>query len=167
MLRSLIRPWIYCDKCRGIGFWYSISLTQYMTDIISSTVFVFIWHFRGFSGLHLYILAICFASIVMVTSTMINLWGDLPPPPLLSRANPYSDVFMSSMAYQITSLTIVYSIVYSGADDRKRKISASLAFVRRIHRWTVNSPHKGPVTRNVFIWWCQHGISIAPILVKK
>ena len=25
----------------------------------------------------------------------------------------------------------------------------SLAFVRRIHRWTVNSPHKGPVTRKM------------------
>ena len=28
--------------------------------------------------------------------------------------------------------------------------SASLAFVRGIHRWPVNSPHKGPVTRKMF-----------------
>ena len=27
--------------------------------------------------------------------------------------------------------------------------SASLAFVRGIHRWPVNSPHKGPVTRKM------------------
>ena len=46
--------------------------------------------------------------------------------------------------------TIVYSTVYSGADQRKHQSSASLAFVRRIHRWPVNSPHKEPVTRKMF-----------------
>ena len=54
---------------------------------------------------------------------------------------------MSAMESQITSLTIVYSTFYSGADQRKRQSSASLAFVREIHRWSVNSPHKWPVTR--------------------
>ena len=34
---------------------------------------------------------------------------------------------MGAMASQITSLTIVYSIVYSGADQRKHQSSASLA----------------------------------------
>ena len=53
------------------------------------------------------------------------------------------------MVSQITSLTIVYSNVYSGADQRKHQISVSLAFVRGIHRWPVNSPHKGPVTRKM------------------
>ena len=43
-------------------------------------------------------------------------------------------VIMSAMASQITSLTIVYSTVYSGADRRKHRSSASLAFVRGIHR---------------------------------
>ena len=57
---------------------------------------------------------------------------------------------MSAMASQTTSLTIVYSAVYSGADHRKHQSSASLAFVREIHRWPVNSPHKGPVTRKMF-----------------
>ena len=42
----------------------------------------------------------------------------------------YIDVIMSAIASQITSLTVVYSIVYSGADQRKHKSSASLAFVR-------------------------------------
>ena len=50
---------------------------------------------------------------------------------------------MSAMASQITSLTIVYSTVYSGTDKRIHQSSASLAFVRGIHRWPVNSPHKG------------------------
>ena len=62
----------------------------------------------------------------------------------------YDDVIISAMASQITSLTIVYSIVYSGADQRKHQSSASLAFVRVMHRWPVNSPHKGPVTRKMF-----------------
>ena len=46
----------------------------------------------------------------------------------------YSDLIMGSMVSQITSLTIFYSTVYSGADERTHKSSASLAFVRGIHR---------------------------------
>ena len=57
---------------------------------------------------------------------------------------------MGTMASQITSFTIVYSTVYSGADQRKHQRSASLAFVRGIHRGPVNSPHKWPVTRKMF-----------------
>ena len=56
---------------------------------------------------------------------------------------------MNTMASRITSLTIVYSAVYSGADQRKHPSSASLAFVWGIHRWPVNSPHKWPVTRKM------------------
>ena len=63
------------------------------------------------------------------------------------RSFHYNDVIMSAMASQIASLTIVYSTVYSGADKKKHQSSASLVFVRGIHRWPVNSPHKGPVTR--------------------
>ena len=47
-------------------------------------------------------------------------------------------------------LTSVYSTVYSGADQRKHQSSALLAFVRRIHRRPVNSPHKGPVMEKMF-----------------
>ena len=36
------------------------------------------------------------------------------------------------------------------ADQRKHQSSAALVFVRGIHRWPVNSPHKGPVTRKMF-----------------
>ena len=57
---------------------------------------------------------------------------------------------MGAMASQITSLTIVYSIVNSGKDQRKHQSSASLAFVRGIHRWPLNSPQKWPVTRKMF-----------------
>ena len=87
----------------------------------------------------------------------------LPPWALPWRLLHYNDVIMSVMASQITSLTIVYSTVYSGAAQRKHQSSASLAFVRGIHRWPVNSPHKGPVTRKVFpfddvIMYYSHGL---------
>ena len=39
---------------------------------------------------------------------------------------------------------------YWGADQIKDQSSASLAFVRGIHRWPLSSPHKGPVTRKMF-----------------
>ena len=61
-----------------------------------------------------------------------------------------NDVIMGAIASQITSLTSVYSIVYSDADQRKHQSSASLAFVRGIHRGPVNSPHKWPVMRKMF-----------------
>ena len=44
----------------------------------------------------------------------------------------------------------VYSTVCPGADRRKHQSSEPLAFVRGIHRWPVNSPHKRPVTRKMF-----------------
>ena len=76
----------------------------------------------------------------------------------------YGDVIMRAIASQITSLTIVYSTVYSDADQRKHQSSASLAFVRGIHRGPVNSPHKWPVTRkmspfdDVIMCLCVHCI---------
>ena len=62
----------------------------------------------------------------------------------------YNDVIMSAMVSQIAGASIVYSTVCSGSDQRKHQSSASLAFVRGIHRWPVNSSHKGPVTRKMF-----------------
>ena len=71
----------------------------------------------------------------------------------LSPSNSFthnSDVIMRALASQITSVWIVCSTVCSGADQRKHQSSASVAFVRGIHRWPMNSPHKGPVTRKMF-----------------
>ena len=61
----------------------------------------------------------------------------------------YCDVITGTMASQNTGLAIVYSIVHSGANQRKLQSSASLAFVRGIHRWPVNSPHKWPGMRKM------------------
>ena len=56
---------------------------------------------------------------------------------------------MGTMASQITSVSIVYSIVCSGTDQRKHQSSASLAFVKGIHRGPVISPHKSPVMQKM------------------
>ena len=84
----------------------------------------------------------------------------------------YDDVIMTMLASQITSLMVVYSIVYSGANQRKHQSSASLAFVREIHRGPVNFPHKWPVTRKMFPfddvimflvdWWLPVGPCCKP-----
>ena len=53
---------------------------------------------------------------------------------------------MGAMASQITSLPIIYSTVYSGADQRKFTESGP-----------VNSPHKWPINaENASIWWRHH-----------
>ena len=69
---------------------------------------------------------------------------------LAGFSSHYCDVIMCAVASQITSLTIVYSTVYSDGDQRKHPSTASLAFVRGIHRGPVNSPHRWPVTRKMF-----------------
>ena len=81
---------------------------------------------------------------------------------------------MGAMGSQITSLTIVYSIVHSGVDQRKHQSSTSLAFVRGIHRWPMNSPHKWPVTWKmipfdevIMNWPCHTGPPCAVITPRK
>ena len=61
----------------------------------------------------------------------------------MTLCHHYTDVIVGAIASQITSLIIVYSTVYSGANKRTHQSSASLAFV------PVNSPHKWPVTRKM------------------
>ena len=56
---------------------------------------------------------------------------------------------MGAMASQVTSLIIVFSTVYSGADQRKDQSSTSLAFAQGIDRLPFNSPHKWPVTQKM------------------
>ena len=67
----------------------------------------------------------------------------------------HNDVIMSPIAFQITSLTIVYSTVYSGTDERKHQSFASLAFVRGIHHCEFPT-QRASNAENVFIWWRHH-----------
>ena len=67
---------------------------------------------------------------------------------------------MGAKASQITSLTIVYSTVYSDADERKHQSSASLAFVWGIHRLTGEFPAQMTSNaENFSIWWRHHEFS--------
>ena len=76
----------------------------------------------------------------------------------------YNDVIMDAIAFQITSLVIVYLAVHSDADQRKYQSSASLAFVRGIHldRWipfTGTGEFPAQMASNaekVSIWWRHH-----------
>ena len=88
--------------------------------------------------------------------------GEHPKQTILTNPTHCCDVIMGAMASQITSLTIVYSTVHSGPDQRKHQSSASLAFVRAIHRLPVNSTHKWPVTRKMFPF--DDAIMNAPII---
>ena len=68
--------------------------------------------------------------------------------------NHFTDVIMSAMASQITSVYTVCSTVGPGADQRKHQSSASLTFAWGIHRWPVSSPHKkANNAENVSIGW--------------
>ena len=101
--------------------------------------------------------AIIVNNLTNLKSIMSNIFVNTMPTD--SLAWYYSDITMSVMASQITSSehSIVCSIIFSGANQRKRQSSASLAFVRGIHQWLVDSPHKEPVVQKMFwlmtSWW--------------
>ena len=57
---------------------------------------------------------------------------------------------MSTMACQNTVSRLFTQSFIQGADQRKHPSFVSLAFVRGIRWWVVNSLHKGPVTRKMF-----------------
>ena len=89
---------------------------------------------------------------VMISGLMHSFIFLIPLKTFWYRVNHchYNDVIMTTIASQITSLTVVYSTVYSDVDQSKHQSSASLAIVWWIHRGPVNSPHKWPVTRKMF-----------------
>ena len=68
-----------------------------------------------------------------------------------------SDVIMGTIAFQITSVTTVYSTVYSDAEQRKHQSSASVAFARGIHRGF--PAQMAGYAENVSIWWRHHVIA--------
>ena len=78
----------------------------------------------------------------------------------LSSTKHYDAVIMTTIASQITSLTVVYSTVYSDADQRKHQSSASLAFGWGIHRDRWIPRTKGQLRGKCFhlmtsSWWKQ------------
>ena len=118
-------------------------------DIILSSIICDTGHDKAWYGpygtamvtITITILTVTPIAVIISTIMIIN---------MMVYESHYNDVIMSAMTSQIVSLTIVYSTVYSGADQRKHQSSASLTFVRGIHRGPVNSPHKWSVTRKMF-----------------
>ena len=62
----------------------------------------------------------------------------------------FSAVIMRAMTSQVIGASIVYSDFCPGAYQRKLQSFTSLDFVTGIHRWPMNSPRQGPVTRKMF-----------------
>ena len=81
---------------------------------------------------------------------MIHLLRASPANDMIMSHTHYNVVIMRAMASQINGVSIFYSAVGSGRDERVHQSSASLAFVRGIHRWPVNSPRRRPATRKMF-----------------
>ena len=77
---------------------------------------------------------------------------------------------MGAMTSQIPSLTIVYSTVYSGADQRKHQSSTSLAFVREFtgDRWILRTNdqwcgkcfHLITTQWNLRVWLSKHTLQL-------
>ena len=114
-----------------------------------------LWHLTMFRYVSRYVLYRDLCIEIWIVS-----WGTCIVTPL-TRGCPYdnlrcslwwhyNDVIMDTMASQITSLPIINSTVYSRLRSKEHQSSASLAFVWGIHHWLVNSPHKGPVTWQMF-----------------
>ena len=69
---------------------------------------------------------------------------------------------MDTMASRFNSLTIIYSTVYSGADQRKHQSSASPSFVRVSGRF---SSQRVGNAKNVSIWWRHHVCNYSDVQV--
>ena len=119
----------------GVGIIFVDCITCRFDTIIGTNIHCNIKHFSSANLVNFYI-------IVFRKFYVISIFKFLH----------YSDVELSAMASRNTGVSIVYSTVCSGADQRQHQSSASLAFVRKIHRLPMNSPHKGPVTRKMFLF---------------
>ena len=83
--------------------------------------------------------------------------------PIRGQFAHYNDVIMGTMASQITSLTIVYSTVYSSTDQRKHQSSTSLTFVREIHRAS-NGKCFHLMTASCIISWHSRGFRFLSVI---
>ena len=73
---------------------------------------------------------------------------------------------MGATSSQITSLTIVYSTVYSGVDQRKHQSSTSLAFVLGKSPGTGEFPSQmASNAENVSIWWRHHVLLMSYLIM--
>ena len=117
--------------CNGYLNSAVISLCVESKHRLDATLAASINHFTpcNILGLHVFF-RIWFSNLFGNIWCIRTMWHSfhLNPDISVMTFSHYNDVTMGSMASQITSLTIVYSAVYSGTDQRKHQSSASLAF---------------------------------------
>ena len=89
--------------------------------------------------------SMCFDIFFQVCQT--HQWGTLSRMHIIIEH--YDDVIMVEMASQITSITIVYSTVYTGADQRTTSKLCVTGLCAGIHRLASDA-------ENVSIWWRHH-----------
>ena len=104
------------------------------------------WRHFGFKVCSMFCYMIQCELIIQILQKSCSSVQNGPIKPSQHVQNHYGDVIMGTIASQITSLTIYYSIVYSGADQKKHQSSASLAFLAQMS----SNPE------NVSIWWRHH-----------
>ena len=77
--------------------------------------------------------------------------------PVATVLSHYSDVIMSRVASQITSISIVYSIACSGTGLRKTSKLCVTGLSEGNSPVTGEFPsQRASNAENVFIWWCHH-----------
>ena len=73
-----------------------------------------------------------------------------------STSNHYDDVIMTTIASQVTSLTSVYSTVYSDADQRKLQSSRHWPLCGEFTGTGEFPAQRASYAENVSIWWRHH-----------
>ena len=112
---------------------------------------------------------ICTGCCVVVVMLSTPLWINLIHlPPIFLRVTSlalhhYNHVIMTMMASQITSLTVVYSTVYSDADQRRHQSSASLAWCGEFTGTGEFPVQRASFAKNVSIWWGLHDDFPVPV----
>ena len=157
-LVTILNVETFDEEYRNFDQPYRISLSE---SIHLEVIFVYLWELEFdlrkllfclfqhlFVAANLKTTVLIMLSLCFIWKSMKNLHPRLRA--IRRHIVDFNDVIMSAVASQITKLTIVCSTVYAGVEQRKHQSTASLAFVRGIHRWPVNSPHKGPVTQKKF-----------------
>ena len=156
--------WLESRRCSCLVTWFCYHFDSKTRSQDSHTSMnwpiSYLSYFHAFIYIYMYQSYIMIHNLFVITGHHTSVcqllqWGLAAHGNVCERSYPefsYSLLWRhnGAMASQITSLVIVYSTVNWGADQRKHQRSASLAFVRGIHRPPVNSPHKWLVTRKIF-----------------
>ena len=164
--RILMIPFVIKQE-NVITWWSTGDIEQYyaINHLLGSRKYVYVNPVNGWAVRLWYILNQVSASYVVTSIAVLwyILWSLWNGTEYISRGH-YSDVILSVMLSQITSLTIVYSTVHSAVDQRKYQSSMSLAFVRVTSKFPAQ---RASNAENDFIWWRHHEILTNEVTVMK